>query len=383
MKNVSFFIFLATLHCVIVSAQSDYPADISFLVSDFKYSKTQGIKICEVQHGSLSAFGGDIFTAGQDGRMCPMIADYFAQFPHYKWGAGWMYQPLKRLLSATGWKMEQSINRLVKDSRFMTCAVRYPENTALIATYAGIVYADFELIKNIYYRTKFPGILFINAVTFPYWNDKCALNALFDLDDELKQYKADWKMYEKKYDAHLAQRIQQDMPSNMYVIKPRSEVLAHGILIVPALELDSVLKIILQPAPSLQHHPDKKYGYWLKNKDDSFIVEKYYESDYLSFASPLDKATDHIQEYHYDATMRLAFMLQCDGGKMTYHCMGGFWKLPSKALEEDGTLNEKRISCCTPPFYKQIDPELLDEVNVHMEKAMLRLYRVMLDKEYC
>jgi hypothetical protein len=45
------------------------------------------------------------------------------------------------------------------------------------------------------------------------------------------------------------------------------------------------------------------------------------------------------------------------GGNMTYHCLGGFWKLPSKALEGKGTLNEKMLSCSRPPFCAAVDPE--------------------------
>jgi hypothetical protein len=65
---------------------------------------------------------------------------------------------------------------------------------------------------------------------------------------------------------------------------------------------------------------------------------------------------------------------------MTYRCLGGFWKLPSKAIEEEGTLNEKKISCCAPPFYRAIVPEILKEVNAQMERAMLLLYEAMLNE---
>ena len=128
----------------------------------------------------------------------------------------------------------------------------------------------------------------------------------------------------------------------------------------------------------LQKHPDKKYAYWLKSREDTFLIEKYYPSDCLSFSHPLEDEKASLGEYRYDATMRLAFILQYNEGKMSYHCLGGFWKLPSKALEEDGTLNEKSISCCEPPFYTAIDPALFKEVNIQMEKAMLLLYEVML-----
>ncbi len=100
----------------------------------------------------------------------------------------------------------------------------------------------------------------------------------------------------------------------------------------------------------------------------------------LCCSHPLSENQLPKMQYHYDATMRLAFILQYDGGKVSYHCLGGFWKLPCKALEEEGTLNETRISYCKPPFYKAIDPELLKEINAHMEKAMLLLYEIMLNE---
>jgi len=131
---------------------------------------------------------------------------------------------------------------------------------------------------------------------------------------------------------------------------------------------------------SLKQHPDKKYSYWLKNSDDTFIIEKYYKSDYICCLHPLEKECSYQKEYQYDATMRIAFILQYNENKITYQFLGGFWKLPLKALQEKGTVNEKTISYCKPPFYTAIDQILLDEVNIHMEKAMLLLYEIMLNK---
>lgn len=169
------------------------------------------------------------------------------------------------------------------------------------------------------------------------------------------------------------------MPSEFYVIKPRGESLANGVIVVANRDLDGVLQMILDPSASLEKQSDKKYAYWRKNREDVFLIEKYYTSDCLCFSHPLSETMSYEGAYHYDATMRLAFILQYDGGNMTYHSLGGFWKLPSKALEEEGTLNEKMISCCKPPFYMAVDPELLKEVNAHMERAMLLLYEMMLN----
>jgi len=321
--------------CLAVSAT----ADVSYLVADLKYSEKHGLKICEVQHGSLSALQGDLHLTGGDGTISPKIADFFARFPVKKWAVGLIYEPLKKCLVARGWDVAHSIN-------------------ALSSSGTGIVYGDFDVVHHIgAYRTAYPGILFVNATTFPYWKDKYKMNALFDLNEELKPYKADWRLYPKKYDAQLSKKIQQDMPSELYVIKPRGEALANGVIVVKSTELDAVLKTILISS----EHP-----YWRKNKDDSFLIEKYYESDYLREGA-----------LHYDATMRIVFILQSEKGKTTYHGMGGFWKLPAKALEEEGTLNEKRISACKPPFYRAVDRELLMKIDAQLGKAMLLLHQQM------
>lgn len=383
MNKLLFLYILFNLNWMCIFADPKYPVDISYLVADLKYNKKDGLKICEVQHGGLSATTGDTYIAGNDGTISPMLADFFDQFPIKKWTAGLLYPPLQRTLEAKGWNVKQSLKNLFHDQNFLACARVCPVDPSLIHSYAGILYADLEIAKNFNaYRKDYPGIIFINAVTFPYWRDKYKMSALFDGNDELKHYKADWRLYPKKYDSLLAQRIQAEMPCEFYVIKPRSEVLANGVLVVASKDLDSVLHMILEPFPSLEQHSDKKYSYWLKNKDDSFLIEKYYTSDYVSFSSPLSEAMSCQEEHHYDATMRIAFILHYDEGEMTYHSLGGFWKLPSKALEEEGTLNETRISCCKPPFYTAVDPTLLKEVNAHMERAMLLLYEIMLNDIY-
>lgn len=373
---------LFNVNWMLIYAQSKYPVDISYMVSDFKYSKKDGLKICEVQHGALSAVTGDLYVTGKpNGNISPMVADFFALLPVKKWATGLIYCPLKKSLAAKGWNVELSLKTLLNDQTFLECAAWPPANPSLISSYAGIVYADFDIVRNFdFYRKTYPGILFINAATFTYWMDKYKMNELFDRNDELKQYKADWKLYPKKYDPLLSDRIQQEMPSEFYVIKPRREALANGVIVIAHKDLDNLLQMILEPQADLEKHPDKKYSYWLKNKDDTFLIEKYYKSDYLSFPPPLKEETFDDTEYHYDATMRLAFILQYNGGKTTYHCLGGFWKLPYKALEENGTLNEKTISYCHPPFYTAIDPTLLKEVNAHMERAMLLLYEIMLNE---
>ncbi len=359
------WVFFCSIHC-----SSLFPVDISYLVCDCKYSKEHGIKICELQHGSLSALQGDIAIHGGDGKISPMIADFFDQFAVKKCATGSIYPPVKRSLAERGWNVEQRLSELLHDAAFLEVAELAPVDPSSIASYKAMVYADFDIARNCASYTKaFPGILFLNEAILPYWRDKYKMNVLFDTCEELKTYKAEWRLYPKKYDTELSRAIKDEMPAELYVIKPRSEVLANGVIVVASDDLDNVLQMITKPKKNLKTHPDKKYSYWWNNDDESFLIEKYYSSDFL---------TSPESGYHYDATIRIAFILKYDKEMISYHSLGGFWKLPLKALEEEGTLNEKRISCCKLPFYSSIDPELFKEVDTKLEKAMLLLYKSIL-----
>jgi hypothetical protein len=374
---------LLSFNFVSLHPNSKYPVDISYLVTDFKYSKKDGLKICEVQHGSLSVFHGDLHVHGQDGAISPKIAQYFSKFPSIKkWATNVVYKPLKNSLPADEWDFKNSLKNIIECPEFLELAQTPPADPYTIDSYNGMVYADsaasnlIDLLRNAY-----PGIIFIDAATFPYWIDKYKMSQLFDTHDDLKQYKADWRVYDKKYDSYLSEKIQQDMPSDLYVIKPRKEFLANGVIVVASQDLDATLQLILEPLDTLKDHPDKTYAYWHKNTDENFIIEKYYESDYLTFSQPLNNDSAQQGQYHYDTTMRLVIILEYNNGEITYHNLGGFCKLPYKALEEEGTLDEKRISYGKVPFYTAIEPELLEEIDMHMEKAMLLLYETMLNQE--
>jgi len=360
--------------------------DISYMVADFKYSQENGLKICEVQQGSLSSLNGDLYISSQNnnknikennGDISPKIVEFLNQFPIKKWMVGSFFKPLKRCLRVSGWNNCKSFRMLTRDPEFLECSKLIPSNQSSISSYAGIVYTTYDTIQNVNsFHDIYPGIIFIDKVTLNYWNDKCKMNALFDNNVELKQYKADWKLYPRKYDLTLAQQIKEEIPSNFYVVKPTNAFLGYGVIVVENENLDRTLQIILEPQSDLieKFVNDKGYTFWYKNNCSTFLIEKYYESDYLQFR------TNDCFELNYDATMRIAFILKYDNGLITYHPMGGFWKLPCKALEEIGTLNEKRISSCSSPFYKEVDLILLEKINKKLELAMLLFYETMLSR---
>ena len=386
-KHIKKFIFIVLLNfCwTSVHAEPKYPVDISYLVTDFKYSREHGIKICEVQHGILSALRGDAFVTGGNGNIPIRFAKFFNQFPMKKWVVGSMYKPLMSILSANRWSSPNSFDKLKRNSAFLKYARTPPADPYSISSYAGIVYGSRYLVNNLDQVHKdFPGIIFLDSAVMQYWIDKYKVNSLFSKNEELKPFKADWKLYPKGYDPFLAERIQEDMPSDIYVIKPRGEFLGNGVIIVASEDLDEVLQLILEPNLDLQTNPNPSYAYWSKNNDETFLIEKYYKSDYLQFVDKLSERGDAIPtkygaNFHYDATMRIVFLMEYEKGEMHYHCLGAYWKLPCKAIEENGTMNEKHISFGEVPFYRSVDPELFEEINAQMEKAMLLLYEEMLN----
>lgn len=370
MKKV--FLLLLGFYWIALLADSQYPADISFLICDLKYSQEYGLKICEVQQGSLSMLSGDHYVTEGEGTIIPALTRYFERFPMQKWLVGLGNYPLKIALKNNGWELTHSLSHLFKQSTLLDSALLPPVNPSSISSYSSIIYSTPTSVKefNANLRT-YPGFLFVDAANISYWRDKYKMSVLFNCKEALKEYKADWALCPKKYDPNLAVKIQEDMPSDLYVIKPRGEFLGNGVIIVASHDLDAVLHLILEDRASLRKHPDKHYAYWYKNKSDSFLIERYFKSD----AIPLNDD----QNFHYDATMRMGFVLEYDDGITTFHCLGGYWKLPCKALEEEGTLNEKHISFGSIPFFKAVDPDLLEEVSAKMEHAMLLLYEVMLN----
>lgn len=384
------FKFLILALCILLNygtAEAKYPVDISIMISDLKYSQEHGVKICEVQHGSLSAFNGDVYIWGGKGVILPKIGNFFDQFPVKKWTAGLTHSPLKITFSDKEWELQETIKKLFKNPQFLDDAVVNPSDPTSIDAYSCLVYGTHDLVKNFdRHHEAYPGALFIDAATFPYWVNKEKMSALFNQNTELKGYKADWEVYPKTYDSDLAARIKENMPSELYVIKPKGEFLANGVIVVESEELDNTLQLILEPKKSLKKHSDKSYAFWLNNKDDFFIIEKYYTSDYLHFSENLTLKNKSIAEvnsgdFRYDGTMRIAFILVYNEGKMSYHGLGGYWKLPCKALEEKGTLNQRRISCGEDPFFRSVDPKTLKAANEELERAMLLLYEIMLNAE--
>ena len=373
-KIIVYFLCLAT----VLQADSKYPADISYMVADLKYSQEHGVKICEVQHGVLSTFLGDVFLHGDQGLLCPQIAEVFAEFPAKKWVVPTLvsFQPLLAAFEQSpSWEKVSMLDFLVDDPEFKKIAAKRPADPHNLAAYKGMLYARPQAIKKFKSLCKkHPGVLVIDKATHPYWVDKYLMTLLFTTHPALVQIKPEWGIYAKNYTPDLAGQIIQEIPADAFVIKPRGAFLGDGVIIVSKDELNETLRYILSVTGDLSMNADKSFSYWAKDPFDSFIVEKYYPSDALH--------VEAMQNKMYEPTMRVAFVMMYNNKKIDCRFLGGYWLLPNKALDEPGSLNETKKAYCKPPFFAEVPDTVLAAVRRQCEDALPLLYKEMLEKRF-
>ena len=98
-------------------------------------------------------------------------------------------------------------------------------------------------------------------------------------------------------------------------------------------DLARYLKAILKEKSKLTGSPYQDLLYWQTDDNENFYVQEYVPSKKII-----------VNEKEYDPTMRVAFFLNHDQGVITVHVVAGYWKIPSKGLNEVGTLTEKHIT---------------------------------------
>ncbi len=372
MKKLFLYLFFLSNY---LGAESKYPADISYMVADLKYSQEYGVKICEIQHGILSTFLGDVFLHGDDGLLCPKIEQVFAVFPMTKWVIPMQVsfpKLLKAFQKSANWKSKYFFASIANDSEFIQNASALPSDPHSIDSYKGMIYAKPNTIKNYEtFSSNYPGILVIDAPTHPYWIDKYKMTSLFNKDPKLAAIKPEWGLYSKIYSSLLTAQIVADIPAEAYVIKPRGGFLGNGVIIVPKDALDATLNYILNKDEALKKDKDLSYSYWYHDTFDSFIIEKYYPSDIIQ--------VDELAGKFFEPTMRVAVVMLYNNKKIDIRILGGYWILPHKALDEQGTFNELKKAYCKVPFFTKASDAIVEEVRQQLAPALTILYQAMLE----
>ncbi len=341
------------------------------MVVDLKYSKEHGVKICELQHGILSTFHADVFMHSGHGIICPKVERAFAEVPIKKWAVGShiAFRHLREVLQeSSSWKVFETIQALTEDPEFAERAKIAPEDPSSIASYYGILYINPEKFPGYEeFCKKYPGILILDRQTFACWKDKYKMGLLFNKSPLVAKSKPEWGIYPKVYSRTLTQQIISDIPADTYVIKPRGAFLGYGVIIVSQNDLEATLRYIIT-GQNLCDDPDHSYSYWGSDPYETFLVEKYYPSDSISFDNK-----------SFEPTMRAAVILSYDKGTITCNFLGGYWMLPLTPLDEEGTLNARKKAYCKIPYFVQTSQQELDPIEKELQDVLPLLYLELLE----
>lgn len=369
-------IFFANNSLYSSKVSQKFPVDISFLVVDLKYNKNQGVKICEIQNANLSQLTGPVYTNGD---LETISRDFFQNISKYS-DKVWIVErdisdsDLKKELGELGCIKVRNKEDVYKNPLFISSSSKPVYDPNKLNHYHGILYAKYRTIKTLKkIQKKYPSIIFLDAACVPYQKDKHKMSLLFSKNKKLEGYKPIWKIYRNKYKKDLVKSITNDIQSEVVVIKPCHSTLGRGVIIVHKSDLEKTLKYIFKKSELLRRDPDKSYSYWYGNKDTHFIVEEFIPSD------PTPAA--HLGGKLYDGTMRLAFTLVYQEQTVEVTFLQRFWKFPIKSLSEEGSLNEKHKSCGMLPYYADVSPDVLQEVETQLQEALTLLYRQMIGIE--
>lgn len=372
-KVALFLIFLVGTLC----GESVYPVDMSFLIADIKYSQEHGIKVCEMQHGVVSTFRGDVFSHDGEPVIAQNLFDTLALYVKEGWTVPQSFGDaiLKKMFAnQENWHAKNEKEEIFNDLKFLEAARKAPFNSERMNGYHGFVYLRSPSPKELdELHEAYPGVIFIDRAISPYWANKAKMSALFEQDPMLGLIKPKWNVYPKTYTPKLAERIKQELGTQLFVIKPKGSCSGKGVIIVSEGDLDAVLKYILKKSRSLKKNRDKSYNYWYHTKETEFIVEQFFASDPIR--------VPHLKNELYQPTMRVSFLFVYEGGEAKAHFLGAFWLLPKNSLEKGGSLNDTYKSCCGLPRYTAVDSELEEQVAAECHDPFLLFYQKMLENQ--
>jgi len=353
--------------------KNSYAHDISWCIADLKFDGEQ-IKICEFGEGRYSQFKGYDALYGE-GKLWEEFWQFLNTFNLPMWFVHKRTRSNERKEFAY-----DTFTQLKGNAATSHLAVRYPNSTAKqvhkkFQNHAGIILLESlswpeAQFKN--FCTQHPEFITLGQAVNYTVRTKYATNKLFQ-DAGITAYKPLFKLYPKKYTRTLAQTIINDLaPNTMFVIKPISASCGHGIIIIDAQHLDHTLNLIFeQHAKIKRDFSDNSYTYWTHDFNKQFLVEAYAPS------KPIN-----ANNKFYDATMRVIFSLFNNDGQMGIYFFDAYWKLPSKALNEYGTLNDKHKSHIVSNGMSSapVDPADFAKVKQELSCFLPVLYGKMLEK---
>ncbi|MBA2727909.1 MAG: hypothetical protein H0U49_07040 [Parachlamydiaceae bacterium] len=351
------------------------PADVSYLAVDLKYHPERGVQICEIQHGVPSMLGGDAFTHGGDSVIAQNVVKELSKFYNHSWISIQSFPDpsLRRNFSAAEkWIDVKGFKDLVHDKLFLECAAMPVIDPTDLASYHGFVFMNPKATDDRErFKKKYPGVLLIDNAVYKLRRDKFKMTELLMGNELTEKHKPKWGRYNLDKETGLAEKIINEIGSDLLVIKPLDAWKGRGIIILKKEDLSETLEYLFKRKPLDTPGIDSEHTYWLLNKSKHFIVEEFIE---------VEPSYLHISDGKlYSPTMRLVFLLFYSRQTIEVICLGGYTYYPQKSISDEGTLTEKYKTACGPPYYSKCDPEIFASAAEQMKDVLYIVYKKLLE----
>lgn len=316
-------------------------ADVSFGIADIKYSDN-ALKILEFGEGPRSKFEGYDQLHGS-GAMWRQVWDWlFTLHNNVFYIDPYMVNKAEEVridldyFKSKGGHVAKNVLHLTRSSAFRRARNNYFKKTQRIKNYGGILIfrhqnASSDMIQA--FKKQFPEFIIFDDSIAPFANNKYKLNCLFSGDEKLQKFRPHAKRYDAKYSIDLADQILADFKEDILVIKPLNACKGNGIIMTHRNDLHETLRSIFTIQEAEEVNEDSSFSFWSTAKNNHFLIESYEPSRMLT-----------MEDKTYDATLRIVYALALDNGVMSIKILDGYWKLPFKAQEENGSLTEKAKS---------------------------------------
>ena len=367
---------------ILVATNSNYPVDISFCIADIKY-RNNALKILEMGEGSRSKFEGFDQLYGR-GKIWSRFWYYLAQFnvPMFYVGPRLRRSTARdqiafrdfRDLGGTYMPSKQTCSKFIQATHTYSFPLSAPKTIENYHAITVLRHQNASSAATLDFKKQNPLTLVLNYAAAPYVNNKFLTNTLFD-EPGLERYKPTWKVYQKHYTKDLAQKIIDEINAKIFVIKPINAFKGNGVIMVRRNKLDYILKNILQKRAIIRNSTDPTYNYWIRDHNDSFIVEKFENSKTVRAAGK-----------PYEPTLRVVFALHYSKQVISLTFFGSYWKLPKRSTNEKGTLAERTKSSIDKtgqrPSSMIVDADDMARVKKVLIKILPKLYVKMLQTRH-
>lgn len=352
------------------------PVAFTFMIADLKHNEEEGIKICELQSGTFSAFRGYDWLQNEPGCAPRRVIQMLSQFNQHLIVHPYTIEEraIRKEMKKQGINFVSNYSALFKNQFFRKNANRPVEDPHNLSSYPILLIANKLFFgKNLeVFKKTYPNVLILDVDCFPYWRNKYKMTTLFQGDPELEKIKPYWKLVNKEISLSNLEQANEWFHSEYVVIKPLNSLLGKGIIILKRDDLPKILTLICKHKNQLKNHDHPAYRYWATHKHKELMIEEFHHSDPV--------VVEHLNHQPYDGTLRISFMLWLEHGEIHMEFVESHWKVPYKAINEEGTLMEKHKSYDYVPHFAQIEPERQQKIEETLRETIPKIYMKMLEK---